>query len=65
MFEKWLEDVCTTMVITNANMLATILLKYLYNFSDVVAIGEYTLHACGQNENTVHVVNLQTSKKKV
>ena len=25
----------------------------------------YTLHACGQSENTVHVVNLQTSKKKV
>ena len=37
----------------------------MYNFSDVVAIGEYTLHACGQSENTVHVVNLQTSKKGV
>ena len=62
MFEKWLEYVCTTMVITNANMLATILLKCLYNFSDVVAIGEYTLHACGQSENTVHNVMLSTCK---
>ena len=39
-----------------------ILLKCLYNFSDVVAIGEYTLHACGQSENTVHIVMLSTCK---